>query len=496
MFEFQNHAIIQNSPPDSKPEHALRCASGLISAPPPPMMHPCKGDTKLARKWRRSDVLTPVAALTVLLIAALSGASLKVLLRLQQGTTRTTATNSFVDDGRLMAAQIALVVSQMPETPDGSDWKALSTLIDGLANLAKELQYVEITEGDVTIFHETAGNVLPDGSRQPTLLPMMHNIEISRRRLSVRGSTLPVIVFRRPAGSQNERVIEVGLRQTGIETEERSATQAVASMYRLSLLTVLVGFGSCAALLALMIRREQRREERRREEEHLAFSGVLANGIVHDFRNPMNAVRLDVQMLARESSRGEACRLDRVKDLSSRVTRAVDRMDKVFKEFLYLSRPSPEGSGRMDLVICLRECVEILTPRSEQTGVHILCDLPETQLWIDAAAGAIRRATVNVLNNALQYSTKGESVDVTAKVNGSVILVDIMDRGPGIPRAERNHIFEMFVTHRPEGTGLGLFLARTAVEKCGGRITAHERDGGGTRMRIQFPAAKATKDPS
>lgn len=444
----------------------------------------------MTRKSKRPDVLTPVAALTVLLIAGLAGASLRLLLRVQEGATRSSAARSFVDEGRLIAAQIALVASRMPEDPKPQNWQEISTLVEGLSNLSTELQYVEITEDDITLFHETPGAILPDGSRNPIMFPLMQGVKIIRKRLAVGDKGIPVIVFRRQTGPDANRVVEVGLRHEGVQMEGKSAFTAVTSMYRLSLVTVLVGFGACAILLALMIRREHRREEHRREEEHLAFSGVLANGIVHDFRNPMNAVRLDVQMLARESARGSECRLNRVKELASRVTRAVDRMDKVFKEFLYLSRPSQEGAERMDLTIMLRECVEILTPRSEQTGVKIACSLPDEQYWIQAPSSAIRRAVVNVINNALQFSTRDDTVELVARREQKQICVEIMDRGPGIPRAERTKIFEMFVSHRPEGTGLGLFLARTAVEKCGGSIKALNRDGGGTIIRLGFPDAE------
>ncbi len=444
----------------------------------------------MPKNRHRSDVLTPVAALTILLIAVLAGTSLRLLLRVQEGVARTDATQQFFDGGRAIVAHISYVASSIGETPSHNELTALSSLVSGMANVEHGLQYVEITDGDVTIFNEQAGPVLPDGTRQPILLPLMHDIEIGKKRLSIGAEEVDIVVFRREVNSPENRVIEVGIRHESVDTQERNAVTAVVSMYQLSLATVLIGFGACAILLVIMIRREQRRKDRRREEEHLAFSGVLANGIVHDFRNPMNAVRLDVQMLGREAARKDDCRQERIQTLSARVKRTMDRMDKVFKEFLYLSRPSPEGNDPLDICSCLRECVDILSPRAEQTKVSIECDLPDSALWIKAPAGAIRRAIVNVINNAMQFSKSGKSVDIRVRLERKEVVIDIMDRGPGIPRHERRHVFEMFVTNRPEGTGLGLFLARTAVEKCGGKITALERKGGGTRIRLRFPAAK------
>jgi signal transduction histidine kinase len=66
--------------------------------------------------------------------------------------------------------------------------------------------------------------------------------------------------------------------------------------------------------------------------------------------------------------------------------------------------------------------------------------------------------------------------------------------GPGIPREDRERIFEMFYTTRPQGTGLGLFLARTAVEQNGGTLAVADPDGAGARMRMEFPVAE--KEPA
>ncbi len=453
-----------------------------------------RGDQNLPKKRKRSDPLTPIAALTIICIAILTGASLRLLLRIQKGVAHIDATEQFVAEGRSIVAQISIAVSRIPQTPNSSDWKSLSTLVSGIENLAHGLQYVEVTDDDVTIFHEQAGPLLPDGTRQPLMLPFLQNIEIGKKRLDMGKRKVDVVVFRKALGNKSDRVIEVGIRHEGVENQNISAITAATSMYRLSLSTVLIGFGACAVLLAIMIRREQRRKDRRREEEHLAFSGVLANGIVHDFRNPMNAVRLDAQMLEREANRNEQFRMERVHTLAARIKRTMDRMDKVFKEFLYLSRPSPEGNEKLDILTCLRECVDILSPRAEQAGVNITYELPDTPLWVNAPSGAIRRAIVNVLNNALQFSAKDGRVRITASVKGKNVIVNIMDRGPGIPHAQRKHVFEMFVSHRPEGTGLGLFLARTAIEKCNGRIVALDREGGGTCIQLRFPVVKQMED--
>jgi two-component system sensor histidine kinase DctS len=81
---------------------------------------------------------------------------------------------------------------------------------------------------------------------------------------------------------------------------------------------------------------------------------------------------------------------------------------------------------------------------------------------------------------------------VACAAQGSSVRIDIADRGPGVPPRDRERIFEMFVSSRPEGTGLGLVLARTALRKCGGEIIARPREGGGSIFRITLPAGSET----
>jgi signal transduction histidine kinase len=165
-------------------------------------------------------------------------------------------------------------------------------------------------------------------------------------------------------------------------------------------------------------------------------------------------------------------------------------MDQVFKEFLYLAKPDREAFETVALSDCIRECVETLAPRLEAAGVTI--DTPPTPLGVRAAPFALRRALLNVLTNAVQFSPRGGTVEVVCAVQRSSVQIDIADRGPGVPPHDRERIFDMFVSSRPEGTGLGLFLARTALRKCGGDIIARPREGGGSIFRITLPAGTET----
>ena len=235
------------------------------------------------------------------------------------------------------------------------------------------------------------------------------------------------------------------------------------------------------------MRREHRRELQRREEEHLAFAGVLANSIVHDFRNPMSSMQLDVQMLNKEVAEGGRGRPERIGSLATRVSGTLARMDKVFEEFFYLSRPQSEEVEATQLGECLDACVSLLAPRFDRRHVTLSIERMQGEVKVLAFPSSLRRALTNVITNAEQFSEQGGEVTVRLSREGGEGVLDVMDRGPGVPLAQRRKIFEMFETARPGGTGLGLFLAKAAVDRCGGSIEVFERPEGGAWFQIRLP---------
>jgi signal transduction histidine kinase len=447
--------------------------------------------------WTKRESRLPLAlvtALLVLLVASLTGVTLWALRRVHGQLAHATATRTVVEQGRriaeLLARQPAAAVG---ETEEGA-WSELSRIVGSLHCVEDGLQYVSVTRDGLTVFHEQSQALDAGVAHAPELGdPVPGPVRISRRLLHVQDREVPVVVFSKSFVGDDgvPRVVEVALRRDAVGREEQHAFSAIRSMFRVSLATVLVSFCCSAALVVWMIWRESARERLRRREEHLAFAGMLANGIVHDFRNPMSAMRLDVQMLARETAKGDECRLDRVSSLADRVRGTLDRLDKVFQEFLYTSRPPTGDLQAVDVVRCARESVDMLRARLDRAGVGVCIEAAEDPLYANADELGIRRALMNVVMNAEQASREGQEIAIRVARQGKRVHVDVRDQGPGVSRSERKRIFDMFVTGRPEGTGLGLFLARAAVERCGGTLTLLDSHGPGACFRVDLELHEA-----
>jgi len=427
-------------------------------------------------------------ALLVSLIAALAGGTLLLLRRMHDRAAQQAAAETVIQRGRTMVSHLisqAPADAAMPEL----DWAGFSAFVRNLHAVEKGLQYVSVARDGIVVFHEQTS--MPGSPEIPP--PEVSPAEVVMRRelLQAGDRQVPVVVFAATAGSNDALHVEVALRKEIVSREVQTAGTAISSMFRLSLLTVCIAFGLCVVLVVLMMRREMRHEALRTEQEHLAFSGMLANGIVHDFRNPMSSLKLDAQMLHREVEKGAQSRPARVTELATRIRQTLDRMDDVFKAFLFASRPDSAERTSVDIAACIQQAVDTLASRLERDNIRTDFQVPAPPVTVNVFAASLRRALVNILNNAIAFSPAGGAV-ITIRVStaGGSVTVEIADQGPGIPPADRQRVFDMFMTTRPEGTGLGLFLAKAAIERSGGTISvADSPPGTGARIRMTLPAA-------
>lgn len=455
-----------------------------------------------------------VAAGWVAAAALLAAAGLAGLRHWHGRAARLAAAQSVAERGQWMALVLAGRAGEAA-AGRGGGWNGFAGVVESMRGTEPDLASVAVRQGEATLFLEEGtadgapleegggGDAAPHGR-------FAGPVRMGRRMLAgggaeggAEGEGMPVVTFTvalEPEPGAEAIELEAGFARRAVEREEWAAVSAIDSMYRLGLATVAAAFALCLALVAWVARREEARERARRREEHLAFSGMLANGIVHDFRNPMSSLRLDAQMLEKEAVKGSGARPERVGELAGRMRCTLDRMDRIFREFLTLARPDgmPSAEGG-DLAACARECAEMMAPRYEAAGMRLEVAAGGPAPFAGPSAGA-KRAILNLLLNALQHGKAPGPVrlSVEAPAGGAEVALEVEDNGPGIPRAAREKVFGMFYTTRPQGTGLGLFMARLAVEHGGGRLEAAEpRAGrGGARLRMVYPRAAAAPAPA
>jgi two-component system osmolarity sensor histidine kinase EnvZ len=164
----------------------------------------------------------------------------------------------------------------------------------------------------------------------------------------------------------------------------------------------------------------------------------------------------------------------------------IDEMDQVIGQFLEFARGESEAKARADLGALLAEIAEHYAKLGKDVKV------PAAQIPPFAFARmALRRAISNLIDNALRYA--GEPVELGARAAGGRVVVEVLDRGPGIPEAEAERLKQPFTRLDPArsgrgGAGLGLAIVERVARTHGGRLELLPRPGGGLIARLTLPA--------
>ncbi len=439
---------------------------------------------------RRHTPLIPIAGLVILLIASVAIINLWLLVNLYENTARSSSTLSAIQYGLLMTRDLEQQPFFSKSAMGKEDVEQFGRVVDALQMVDPGLEYVSVSEHGAIVYHKQA-RLAPEPAKS-TGLTTNHpeTVSMGRKKLWVGTNMIPVITFTRTLRSPEGRArdLQVAFRKNVFEREHAGTTMAVTTLFQMSLLTLVVSFGLCLLAVIGLVRRELIWQKRQRLNEHLAFAGAMAGSIIHDFRNPMSAMRLDAQLLQHETAKGPAGRPERLLDLANRITQTIDRMDTLLGEFLVIYKPDAATRERFDLNTCVQDCIELVKHRFAKAGIRVVLVLAPTPLYVQGYPVQFKRAFSNVLNNAEHFSPAHSTVTVQTRGDHDQAMVSVTDEGPGIPRADRGRIFEIFFSRRPGGTGIGLALAKTAVENCGGTIDMETpASGKGSRFIIRLP---------
>ncbi len=226
-------------------------------------------------------------------------------------------------------------------------------------------------------------------------------------------------------------------------------------------------------------------ESELRREDRLRVMGRVVAGIAHEIRNPLNSIRLTIRLLARrlqgESSSEEPIAL---------VTAEIDRLDTLLKSLLVFRADSLEKIRRQPLQPILQRTLALVTPHAEELGVTLRASGGEECL-ARVDGDYLQQALMNLLLNAIDASNRDGRVEIEVHQEESRVVVDVEDSGPGLSDEQREHMFEAFYTTKAGGTGLGLAVTKTLLEKMGASISS-EQGTRGARFRVILQAGQRT----
>jgi signal transduction histidine kinase len=229
----------------------------------------------------------------------------------------------------------------------------------------------------------------------------------------------------------------------------------------------------------------RRRDDQLGRSNRIAMLGTLAPRVAHDLSTPLGVIagRAE-QLLARTED-------ERSKKGLGAILEQTDRIAKVVRGFLDLSRGGEPALARHDPGEVARSAVALIEHRFEQAGVALKTEIAPSLPAVQCDARLMEHALVNLLLNGCQASPRGETVTFSAVARGDRLVFDVVDRGAGISPDEASQALEPFFTTKPEGSGLGLAITSEIVKAHRGTLALAPEPGRGTRATIEIPIAHA-----
>ena len=230
-------------------------------------------------------------------------------------------------------------------------------------------------------------------------------------------------------------------------------------------------------------------EETSRRQDRLAAIGRMAASIAHEIRNPLAAMRGSIQML-----RSEMDTDSHQTELMEIILRESDRLNRIITDFLSYARPRSLVQSRVDVRELLHQTFALLRHSPEiLENQSIIEELPDEPLIADADEGQLKQVFWNLARNALQAMPQRGTLRAQLEMNShNRLRISFSDTGRGMTPEQVEHLFEPF-SSTTGGTGLGLSIVYQIIREHGGTINVRSREGQGTTITVELPAAASNE---
>jgi two-component system sensor histidine kinase CpxA len=226
----------------------------------------------------------------------------------------------------------------------------------------------------------------------------------------------------------------------------------------------------------------------------IATKETAMRGMSHELRSPLARLRLALG-LARRDGADVQRQLDRI-ELET------ERLDVLVRGMLYFStlreQPPRSTGDQVELTSLVTEVVEDARLEASAAGKEVAWE-PPPEVHVAGDHGSIRSAIENVLRNAVRFTAPGTAVQTTLAQEGEKVILEVRDRGPGVPDPDLTRIFEPFYrSEQPRdgdsgGIGLGLAITDLIIKLHGGKVMASNVPDGGLCMRITLPSYRSVR---
>ncbi len=237
------------------------------------------------------------------------------------------------------------------------------------------------------------------------------------------------------------------------------------------------------------ISERKRLEQKILENERLASLGQMTSSIAHEIRNPLSAIKMNIQMLSKTlKAQGPE------KEHLEIAETEIKRLDRFLQDMLHFARPVKMRIELHSVWDVVDECLALLSDRMNHGNITVTRNKVADFKKIPLDFGKMEEVFLNILINSIDAMPRGGEIDISAcehqDSEESVIVVEFRDNGLGILSHQLPKIFDPFFSTKTEGVGLGLSNVKKIIEAHQGAIEVESRIRCGTAFKITLPVRK------
>ena len=213
----------------------------------------------------------------------------------------------------------------------------------------------------------------------------------------------------------------------------------------------------------------------------------LAGGFIHEIKNHLSTLGLNLQLLAEDFEEAQSQRERRAHDRVQRLQNECQRLIDVSNDFLRFARVQDLQRVPTNVAAVVEEMVDFFGPTARQANIDIKCYLPADLPTVPLDREMFKQALLNLMLNAEQAMPEGGQLTIQAGHEPGWVCLNLIDTGNGMSPEVAAKVFRPFFSTKPAGSGLGLPTVRKIVEGHGGRIDVQSEVGKGTKFTVKLP---------
>ena len=236
------------------------------------------------------------------------------------------------------------------------------------------------------------------------------------------------------------------------------------------------------AITGMLVNRERRETRRLQRAEHLALVGQAAAAVAHEIKNPLVAIGGFAQRLYRDMDPDHPHRRE-----VAIIVEQAGHMESLLREMLDYTRPLELNLEPQEVHHLVEDVVMLASVQARDHGVRLASQVPGEEITLLADGRRLKQVLLNLVKNAVQASSSGGEVTISAWTEGGETVLEVSDRGCGIASEDLERIYFPFYTTKRQGTGLGLAISLKNIQAHGGSLEVDSAPDRGSTFRVRLP---------